>query len=138
MNEAIRCAAFQSEGSTRHNGDFTTFSPEFLGTKDAARVDFVIGNLKQGPIELALANPIFQRLQREIDAGVAKCERGCQYFSVRGGERPPASTVNWARWMRRRPNFANASSRRLPISCSKTSRAAPSRKLSSPAASAPK
>ncbi len=71
-----------------HNGDFTTFSPEFLGTKDAARGDFIIGNLKDGPIELAESNPVFKLLKKEISAGVAKCKRECQYFSVCGGGAP--------------------------------------------------
>jgi uncharacterized protein len=71
-----------------HNGDFTTFSPEFLGTKDEKRGDFIIGNLKDGPIELAKSNSVFKLLEKEIRAGVAKCARECQYFSVCGGGAP--------------------------------------------------
>ncbi len=70
------------------NGDFSTFSPEFLGVRDPRIGDFVIGNLAAGPIERAAGNPKFLALKSEIDAGVEKCRASCEYFSVCGGGAP--------------------------------------------------
>jgi uncharacterized protein len=70
------------------NGDFSTFSPEFLGVRHPRIGDFVIGNLTEGPVERAVANPKFRSLKGEIDAGVEKCRASCEYFSVCGGGAP--------------------------------------------------
>ncbi len=70
------------------NGDFSTFSPEFLGVPHPRFGDFVIGNLTEGPIERAAGNPKFLALKSEIDAGVEKCRASCEYFSVCGGGAP--------------------------------------------------
>jgi uncharacterized protein len=84
-NEQVEPFAIVTIG---HNGDFTTFSPEFLGAKDARHGDFVIGNLAKGPIEQAESSPVFRLLDEEIRAGVSKCARECQYFRVCGGGAP--------------------------------------------------
>ena len=70
------------------NGDFSTFSPEFLGIRHPRIGDFVIGNLTRGPIEQALTDAKFLALKAEIDAGVMKCLAACEYFSVCGGGAP--------------------------------------------------
>jgi uncharacterized protein len=70
------------------NRDFSTFSPEFLGVRDPRIGDFAIGNLMEGPIELAATNAKFLALKAEIDAGVEKCRGSCEYFSVCGGGAP--------------------------------------------------
>ena len=70
------------------NGDFSTFSPEFLGVRHPRIGDFVVGNLTEGPVELAETNPKFALLKAEIDAGVEKCRHACEYFSVCGGGAP--------------------------------------------------
>jgi radical SAM protein with 4Fe4S-binding SPASM domain len=70
------------------NGDFSTFSPEFLGVRDPRIGDFVIGHLAAGPIERADTNLKFLALKAEIEAGVAKCRDACEYFSVCGGGAP--------------------------------------------------
>jgi uncharacterized protein len=70
------------------NGDFSTFSPEFLGTRHPRIGDFIIGNLADGPIERAETNAKFLTLRSEIASGVVKCRESCEYFSVCGGGAP--------------------------------------------------
>ena len=70
------------------NGNFSTFSPEFVGQSDERYGNFCFGNLNDVPLNSALDHPVFLRLNEDIQAGVKKCEAECPYFSVCGGGAP--------------------------------------------------
>ena len=100
--DLMRRAVFRPEGSAFGNtqtepfqivtvgvnGDFSTFSPEFLGVSHPRIGGGGIGNLAEGPIERAETNAKFLALKSEIDSGVVKCKESCEYFSVCGGGAP--------------------------------------------------
>jgi len=69
-------------------GNFSTFSPEFLGQSDPRYGNFCFGNLNNVTLESALSNPIYLKLNEDIQRGVDKCRAECQYFSVCGGGAP--------------------------------------------------
>ncbi|HEX3403650.1 MAG TPA: cyclophane-forming radical SAM/SPASM peptide maturase GrrM/OscB [Acetobacteraceae bacterium] len=69
-------------------GNVSTFSPELLGYKDARYNDFLIGNINTDSMEQMLGSAGLVAMQRDIDAGVAACRTGCEYFSVCGGGAP--------------------------------------------------
>lgn len=70
-------------------GEISTFSPELIGTGDP-RTDcqFTFGNISDGPIEQLERSHDYQRVNREIQRGVALCRRGCEYFQFCGGGAP--------------------------------------------------
>lgn len=67
-------------------GNFSTFSPELLGIKSASHGDFVLGNLRKGP--LSASNEKLLALQAEIADGVDQCRQTCSYFDLCGGGAP--------------------------------------------------
>jgi uncharacterized protein len=69
-------------------GNFTTFSPEFLGMKSNRYGDFVLGNVMDTSIDEALESDAFRQLYDDILSGVKKCQTECEYFSVCGGGAP--------------------------------------------------
>jgi uncharacterized protein len=71
------------------NGDFSTFSPEFLGQRHEAYEDFVLGNVcRSSYLAAAAGNEVFDRLWHDILRGVAACEASCAYFKYCGGGAP--------------------------------------------------
>jgi uncharacterized protein len=80
--EALRILCVDAEGN------LSGFSPELLGVKAEGYDDFLFGNLHDLSLEDAIASPSFQRMQREILAGVERCRSDCSYFSVCGGGAP--------------------------------------------------
>jgi uncharacterized protein len=66
------------------NGDFGTFSPEFVGQRE----DFTIGNVHEVGYRDSLQGERFLRLWRVVDAGVRACERTCPQFAYCGGGSP--------------------------------------------------
>ena len=70
-----------------HGGRFTTFSPELLGLAWDDDT-FVLGNVMDTPIRVAAESAKFERLMREITAGVDACKRECEYFRYCGGGAP--------------------------------------------------
>ena len=74
--------------SVAWNGDFCTFSPEFLGQRDARYDDFVLGNVASGGYLEATAGGAFERLWADVRRGVAACEASCPYFRYCGGGAP--------------------------------------------------
>jgi uncharacterized protein len=67
-------------------GNFSTFSPELLDAASARHGDFVFGNVHQSGFLAALTTAKFERVYREISAGVAACRATCEHFAVcRGG-----------------------------------------------------
>jgi uncharacterized protein len=66
------------------NGDFGTFSPEFVGQRE----DFTIGNVHEVGYRDSLRGEPFLRLWRGVQAGVRACERTCAQFAYCGGGSP--------------------------------------------------
>jgi len=70
------------------DGNVCTFSPELMGTKDPYYSNFVLGNLLKDPIERIAAGIPYQRLATEINQGLERCRRECDYFGWCGGGAP--------------------------------------------------
>jgi uncharacterized protein len=74
--------------SIAHDGSVSTFSPELLGMKSSAYGDFCFGNVQSDRINDILSDWKFQRVLKDIKAGVSLCARDCEYFSLCGGGAP--------------------------------------------------
>lgn len=74
--------------SIGHSGDFSTYSPELLEQPSNRYGSFVIGNVHNESFIEAFRGAKNEILRRDIDAGLAKCETGCDYFSVCKGGYP--------------------------------------------------
>jgi uncharacterized protein len=70
------------------HGNYSTFSPEFLGHKNARYNDFIIGNVWKNSLPESLQSEAFQRLCSDVAAGVQLCRTSCEYFPVCGGGAP--------------------------------------------------
>ena len=68
-------------------GQFSTFSPEFLGQSHPRYGDFFIGNVEAG-LDAAAGSERFRRLSAEVGEGVENCRGSCEYFSLCGGGSP--------------------------------------------------
>jgi uncharacterized protein len=69
-------------------GNVSSFSPELLGLKNKGYGDFLLGNINRQSLADIYRACLGSTLQRDIQAGVAACERTCPYFSVCGGGAP--------------------------------------------------
>lgn len=69
-------------------GNFSTFSPEFLGQKNGRYNDFIIGNFWETDLKDSLDSDVFKRLNNDVAAGVELCRTSCEYFPVCGGGSP--------------------------------------------------
>lgn len=70
------------------SGNFSTFSPELLGS-DAPRFNhFRMGNILSSDLDSLLENPVFKSAHEEISAGVRRCEQECHYWMFCGGGSP--------------------------------------------------
>jgi uncharacterized protein len=70
------------------DGNFTTFSPEFLGVKDEEYGNFILGNVHTDLIADSIKAPLFQKISRDIAVGLKRCKIECAYFPVCGGGDP--------------------------------------------------
>jgi uncharacterized protein len=70
------------------NGDISTFSPELIGIKDPRYGNFVFGNVANSTLDSLLNDTKLRSVSAEINAGVERCKRNCEYFSVCGGGQP--------------------------------------------------
>jgi uncharacterized protein len=70
------------------NGDVSTFSPELMGIKHKDYGDFVFGNVATATLDRLLADKKLLLVADDIEAGVAQCRKGCDYFSLCGGGAP--------------------------------------------------
>jgi len=70
------------------NGDFGTFSPEFIGQQHPRFGSFAIGNVHHQGYREALRGEAFARLWAGVYAGMQACARGCAYFAHCGGGSP--------------------------------------------------
>ena len=74
--------------SVDYEGNYSTFSPEFLGQKNDYYNNFIIGNFWKGSLAENLESEAFKRLNRDVVAGVQLCRTSCEYFPVCGGGSP--------------------------------------------------
>ena len=68
-----------------HQGNFSTFDPELLAVSTEEYGDFVLGNVLHDRLESVINTEKFQRMQRDMDAGVELCRASCDYFGLCGG-----------------------------------------------------
>jgi uncharacterized protein len=69
-------------------GDFSTFSPELLGTTHPAYGDFCLGNIYRNDLIDTLSGPKARFLAQEIHRGVELCREECEYFNFCGSRFP--------------------------------------------------
>ena len=69
-------------------GNFSTFSPELLGTSSDLYGDMKLGNLFETSINDCQQNPHYQRIATAVRDGVDLCKRECDYFELCGGGSP--------------------------------------------------
>jgi uncharacterized protein len=66
-------------------GNFSTFDPELLSVHTEEYGDFVLGHVQRDSLASIVATEKFQRIQRDLRAGIARCRAECEYFGVCGG-----------------------------------------------------
>ncbi len=70
------------------NGNFTTYSPEFLTMTSEEYGDFVFGNvLHDSFLDIAKSSK-FIKVFEDIQEGVELCRNTCEYFNICGGGAP--------------------------------------------------
>lgn len=74
--------------SVDYEGNFSTFSPELIGTQDNRYDNFLFGNVLRQSFEDALKKDSFKRMWSAIQSGVSKCRSECKYFDYCGGGSP--------------------------------------------------
>jgi uncharacterized protein len=74
--------------SVAHDGSFSTFSPELLGTKSLEFGDFHFGNVMTDDFVRVASESKFRRVFDDIKTGVRLCSERCEYFSFCGGGAP--------------------------------------------------
>lgn len=70
------------------HGNVSSFSPELLGLKNGAYNDFIIGNVHSDSLGQMRSSAAMRAMTRDIAAGVSRCRRSCEYFSVCAGGAP--------------------------------------------------
>ncbi len=71
-----------------HQGHFSTFSPELLTMQSEVYGDFILGHIAHDTFESVCNTHKFQRINADVQAGVALCQRTCEYFALCGGGAP--------------------------------------------------
>jgi uncharacterized protein len=74
--------------SIAYDGSVSTFSPELLGMKSEVYGDFTFGNVQKDQFSEMASDNKFQRVLKDIKAGVSLCAKECEYFSFCGGGAP--------------------------------------------------
>ena len=69
-------------------GDFSTFSPELIGTLMPSGQPFVFGNVFESSIRESIETEWFKQNYRSVHAGITKCRNTCEYYSLCGGGSP--------------------------------------------------
>ena len=68
-----------------HNGNFLTFDPELLSIKTEQYEDFIFGNIFKDTLVSICDTKKFQKIYRDMAAGVELCRQTCDYFGLCGG-----------------------------------------------------
>ena len=71
-----------------YRGDYATFCPELIGTPSTTYGDFLMGDVFTQPIDAIDTNPVFQKVNAAVQAGVQACRATCDYWSLCGGGSP--------------------------------------------------
>ncbi|MCP9775388.1 GRRM system radical SAM/SPASM domain protein [Cyanobium sp. WAJ14-Wanaka] len=66
-------------------GAISTFDPELLAVETDTYGDFVLGNVLKDSLVSIAATAKFQRIHRDMRAGLARCQQECPYFGLCGG-----------------------------------------------------
>ena len=69
-------------------GNYSTFCPELIAARSPEYGNFAMGNILSERLADLPRNALFQRVQREIEAGVGKCRETCRYWRFCGGGSP--------------------------------------------------
>jgi len=69
-------------------GRFSTFSPELLGMSSEHYGDFFLGRVQEQTIESVVASAKYRAMERDVAAGVRRCQQTCPYFNWCGGGAP--------------------------------------------------
>jgi len=69
-------------------GNFSTFSPEMLGLATDKHGPFVYASFLNGGLNSTLTNPAFLSALADIQSGLEKCRKECEFFSLCGGGAP--------------------------------------------------
>jgi uncharacterized protein len=69
-------------------GNFSTYSPELLGTSSGGYESFTLGNVARDSLQSVLESPLYRRMEAEIGRGVERCRSECRYFPFCGGGAP--------------------------------------------------
>lgn len=80
------------------DGNFSTYCPELVAAKSDRYGDFVMGNILTDGLDDLLTNPVFQLVNREVEEGLALCERTCPYWSYCGGGEPSSKFFQYGRF----------------------------------------
>ena len=70
------------------NGDISTFSPELLGYSREPYGSFVFGNVHDDDVLSFLSSPKLRRVDADIQSGVERCRKNCEYFELCLGGAP--------------------------------------------------
>ena len=70
------------------SGNFSTFCPELVAAQSEKYSNFVMGNIMQDSLAGMVSNPIFRRVNQEIEVGLEKCRGECKYWQFCGGGSP--------------------------------------------------
>ena len=74
--------------SVDYQGNFSTFSPELIGQVAPAYNNFILGNILDTGFSNPKGNDLLQILTAEINSGIKKCKKECDFFHVCGGGAP--------------------------------------------------
>jgi uncharacterized protein len=74
--------------SVDHQGNFSTFSPELIGQTAPDFNNFILGNILESGFLHAKGASLLNLLTMEINKGIKKCKKECDFFHVCGGGAP--------------------------------------------------
>lgn len=69
-------------------GNFSTTSPELIGSKSEKYNNFIFGNVQKDLVRNVYLNEVFDRYFSDLMNGVEKCKRECILFEICGGGAP--------------------------------------------------
>ena len=74
--------------SVDYEGNFSTFSPELIGQRVKEYNNFIFGNIQYNRFSQPKEKQLLKAVTKEINLGIIKCKKECEYFSVCGGGAP--------------------------------------------------
>jgi uncharacterized protein len=74
--------------SVDYQGNFSTFSPELIGQPAEQYNNFIFGNVLETGFSDPKGKRLLQNITADINSGIEKCKRECDFFHVCGGGAP--------------------------------------------------